>query len=154
MTINEKSHHVEWDDELTLKLTKEFQDLDDGWRDISDTLIDKAVQTYAYEDKRNELTDHLDSLIWDGVPRLDTWLIDYCNTEDNLYTREAGKCWLLAAVSRAYVPGTKFDHCLILQGKQGYFKSTVFSNIGGNLFCEMQSSRVRLLKKNFWANGS
>ncbi|MDA0287323.1 MAG: VapE family protein [Proteobacteria bacterium] len=138
MTINEKSRHVEWDDELTLKLTKKLQNLDDGWRDISDTLVDKAVQTYAYEDKRNELTDHLDSLQWDGVPRLDTWLIDYCNTEDNLYAHEAGKCWLLAAAARAYVPGTKFDHCLILQGKQGYFKSTVFSTLGGNWFCELQ----------------
>ena len=141
MTVDEKGHHLEWDDELTLKLTKELQDFDLGWRGISDVIVDKAVQTYAYQDKRNELTDYLNSLQWDGVPRIDSWLIDYCGTVDNLYTREAGRCWLLAAVNRAYIPGTKFDHCLILQGKQGYFKSTVFSIIGGNWFCELKEFR-------------
>ena len=141
MTVDEKGHHLEWDDELTLKLTKELQDFDLGWRGISDVIVDKAVQTYAYQDKRNELTDYLDSLQWDGVPRIDSWLVNFCRAEDNLYTREAGRCWLLAAVNRAYLPGTKFDHCLILQGKQGYFKSTVFSIIGGNWFCELKEFR-------------
>ena len=90
MTVDERGDHIEWEDELTLKLTKELQDFDLGWRGISDLIVDKAVQTYAYQDKRNELTDFLDSLQWDGVPRIDSWLIDYCGTVDNLYTREAG----------------------------------------------------------------
>jgi hypothetical protein len=141
MTENKKGQHIEWDDELTLKLTRELQDYDPGWQSLSDVIVDKAVQTYAYEDKRNELTDHLDSLRWDGNSRLDTWLIDYCGVEDNAYTREAGKCWILAAVSRAFEPGTKFDHCLILKGGQGYYKSTLFNTIGGNWFCDLKEFR-------------
>ena len=146
-TVNEKGHQVEWDDESTLKLTKELQDQDPGWRKFSKQTVDDGVQTYAYEDKRNELTGHLDSLRWDGEARLNTWLLDYCGVEDNSYTREAGRCWLLAAVSRGYEPGTKFDHCLILQAKQGYFKSTLFSTIGGNWFCELQEFKEKDAKE-------
>ena len=98
------------------------------------------MQTYAYKDKRNELTDYLDFLQWDGVLPPDTWLY-YCNTEDNLYMREAGRCWLLAVVSRVYISATKFDPCLILQSKQGYFKSTILSIIGVNWCCELKKYR-------------
>ena len=49
-----KGNHIEWEDELTLKLTKELQDFDLGWQGIGDLIVDKAVQTFAYEDN-NEL---------------------------------------------------------------------------------------------------
>uniref|UniRef100_UPI00321F6870 virulence-associated E family protein n=1 Tax=Thermogutta sp. TaxID=1962930 RepID=UPI00321F6870 len=37
--------------------------------------------------------------------------------------------WLISAVARAYVPGCKCDTALILQGEQGYGKSSFFSTL-------------------------
>ena len=42
--------------------------------------------------------------------------------------------WMIGAVARAYHPGCKFDHVLILQGKQGMFKSTFFNVLAGDDF--------------------
>ena len=81
---------------------------------------------YSGVRRRNVLTDWLDSLEWDGQFRLDNCLSVYCGAENSAVIREAGRCWLLAAVARAYQPGTKFDHVLILEGNQSIGKSTVF----------------------------
>ena len=62
MTENKKGQHIEWDDELTLKLTRELQDYDPGWQSLSD-IVDRLYK-HAYEDKRNELTDHDSQVGW------------------------------------------------------------------------------------------
>ena len=52
MTVDVKRNQIEWEDELTLKLTKELQDFDLGWWGISDVIVHKALQTYAYGSSR------------------------------------------------------------------------------------------------------
>ena len=47
---------------------------------------------------------------------------------------------VVAAVNRAYIPGAKFDHCLILQG--GYFKSTSLRH-WRKLVCELKEFREK-----------
>jgi predicted P-loop ATPase len=64
-------------------------------------------------------------------------LPDYCGAEDTAFVRDAGRCWLLAAVYRAYEAGYKFDHMLVLEGEQGIGKSTVFEILAGNWFDEL-----------------
>ena len=44
MTVDVKRNQIEWEDELTLKLTKELQDFDLGWWGISDVIVDKALR--------------------------------------------------------------------------------------------------------------
>ena len=60
---------------------------------------------------------------WDGVPRTDTWLIDFAGAEDSAYTRAVSRKTLVGAVLRAMQPGGKFDHMLILEGVQDLGKS-------------------------------
>ena len=43
---------------------------------------------------------------------------------------------LIAAVARVFEPGCKVDTAFILHGKQGFFKSTFFSILGGEWFCD------------------
>ncbi len=95
----------------------------------------KAVMSLCTENRFDSLLDHLESLpAWDGVPRLDSWLIDYCGAEASPYVREAGATWLVAAVVRAYAPGTKFDYMPVLLGGQGVGKSTALRIIAGDDF--------------------
>lgn len=56
--------------------------------------------------------------IWDGTPRLDTWLIDYMGADDTLLNRAIGKRWLIASVARALNPGCVADMMPILEGNQ------------------------------------
>ena len=60
---------------------------------------------------------------WDGVPRIDTWLIDHLGAADTPYTRKVGAWWLMQGVARVAAPGCQADYCLILEGEQGVGKS-------------------------------
>ncbi len=83
------------------------------------------------------LRDHLHGLpTWDGVPRLDSWLVRYLGAEDSPYLRAAGATWLVAAMARAFEPGTKFDHMLVLVGAQGRGKSSALNILAGEFFSD------------------
>lgn len=99
-----------------------------------------AVALSAMHHKRNKLIEYLDSLQWDGIPRLDTLLIDYFGAKDTEYTRLAVRKTLTAAVARARQPGIKFDTMLILAGKQGCGKSTFFRLLGKDWFSDSMST--------------
>lgn len=89
-----------------------------------------AVVKVAYDRKYHPVKDYLDSLPeWDGTERLDRILIDYLDADDNIYTREAARKTLTAAVARIYEPGIKFDSMLVLVGPQSAGKSTLFTNL-------------------------
>ncbi len=72
---------------------------------------------------------YLDKLEWDGVGRLDSLMIDFLGCEDNPYTRAVSSKMLIAAVARVYVPGIKFDHACIIEGRQGLGKSTFIATL-------------------------
>lgn len=78
----------------------------------------------------DDVKDYLDSLTWDGVPRLDTLFIDYLGAADNEYIRAVTRKAFVAAVARTYKPGIKFDVMTILAGKQGIGKSTLLRKMG------------------------
>lgn len=62
---------------------------------------------------------------WDGVPRIDRFLIDIMKCEDNDYSREVSRMIFYGGISRLYKPGCKFDYMPILIGAQGTYKSTI-----------------------------
>lgn len=93
--------------------------------------IEEAVVVTARNNKFHPVREYLESLVWDGKPRLDTWLIDFCGVEDSAYTRAVSRKVLCAAVMRVFKPGCKYDHVLILEGDQGIGKSSVVKLLGG-----------------------
>lgn len=83
---------------------------------------------------RNPLKEYLTSLRWDGMPRLDTLLIDLLGAEDNALNRAVTRMHFTAAVARAMAPGCKYDVCLILAGPEGIGKSTLLKIMGGEWY--------------------
>lgn len=95
-----------------------------------------AVNVVAQQHSYNPVRDYLDGCTWDGVPRVDTLLIDYLGAEDNDYTRAVTRKTLAAAVARIYRPGCKFDYMLTLRGRQGIGKSAMIAKLGGKWFSD------------------
>lgn len=72
--------------------------------------------------------DYLDGLKWDGIPRLDRWLVDYGEAEATSYVCAVGALILIAAVRRVRQPGCKFDEMVVLENPdQGVNKSTALA---------------------------
>lgn len=71
---------------------------------------------------------------WDGVPRLDTLLIDYLGAPDTPLVREMTRKAFTACVARIKDPGCKFDYVLIIQGGEGIGKSSLLREMGGQWF--------------------
>lgn len=72
--------------------------------------------------------------IWDGEPRLDSWLIDYMGAEDTPLNRAIGKRWLISAIARALNPGCIADFMVILEGQQEIGKNYLLNIMFGTEF--------------------
>jgi predicted P-loop ATPase len=77
---------------------------------------------------------YLRALTWDGVPRLDGWLVRHAGAADTLLHRACLTRWMTGAVARALQPeesGTaaKMDLVLTLVGPQGSRKSTFLQEL-------------------------
>lgn len=104
--------------------------------DAPTKLIDEAVVSVALDNSFHPVKDYMTALVWDGKPRLDTWLSVYCGVDDNQYTREVGRIALMQMAKRVYQPGCKADYVLVLEGEQGAKKSEVFRILAGEWFAE------------------
>lgn len=95
-----------------------------------------AVNVVAGENAFHPVRQYLETCVWDGIPRLDTLLIDYLGAEDTPYVRAVTRKTFTAAVARIYRPGCKFDTMLTIQGRQGAGKSTLVAKMGGEWFSD------------------
>lgn len=100
---------------------------------------DALLAVTSAERLYHPVKEYLAPLKWDGVPRLDTLLVDYLGAEDTPYVRAVTRKTLVAAVARIYRPGIKFDSILVLNGEQGMGKSTLFSILGKDWFSDSLS---------------
>lgn len=96
--------------------------------------VDQALSLHSNRHRFDEVRDYLNTLQWDGVPRLDTLFIDYLGAADNRYTRAVTRKAFTAAVARAMEPGTKFDIMTVLSGAQGIGKSTLLRKLARGWF--------------------
>ena len=111
--------------DLRDKIKRAF-DFDPGTQNVRD-----AVVMLCLRSEFDPVCDYLNTLQWDGVPRLDWWLTIYTGAEDTELNREFGRLALIAAVRRARHPGIKFDPILVLEGPMGTGKSAVFVAMAG-----------------------
>jgi predicted P-loop ATPase len=91
-----------------------------------------AQQHYGFHPVR----DYLQSLSWDGAPRLNTWLTVYLGADSQPadYLAAVGPAWLISAVARIFKPGCQADCALVLEGSQGIRKSTALRVLSGDAY--------------------
>ena len=98
------------------------------------TTIIEAMTATAHDNKFHPVREYLDGLKWDGVERLDTFLVEFAGAPDTPYSRACARKMLCAAVMRIYRPGIKFDSVVVLEGGQGIGKSTICEILGGEWY--------------------
>lgn len=107
--------------------------------------LEEAVRIVAHNNRFHPVRQYLESLKWDGVPRLATWLMVACLEEDewdiernprHAYLARVGTWFIQGMCARVMQPGCKFDWMLILEGQQGMRKSTLFRTLGGEYFAD------------------
>lgn len=84
-----------------------------------------ALARRAFDSTRSPFREWLESLQWDGTPRLERMFATYCGSPDTDFIREVGRKWLAGAVWRTIEPGCPVDYMLITRGPQGRGKSTL-----------------------------
>jgi predicted P-loop ATPase len=90
----------------------------------SENLFLNVLRDTAWKNEFHPVREYLDKLVWDGKPRLDTWLIHYGRAKDTPFIRSVSAKILIAAVRRVRAPGCKFDEILVLESGQGKAKSS------------------------------
>lgn len=93
--------------------------------------LGSLITAAQYRNRYDSAINYLESLTWDGTPRIDDWLHTVFHVENTEFNQTIGKNWIMGMVSRILVPGNKFDHGLIIQGGQGVGKSTAFLVLAG-----------------------
>lgn len=105
--------------------------------DFQKAVLQEAARSAALANQFHPVREYLQAIKWDGKARIDSWLIDYMGVEDNIYTRAVGKKFMLAAVTRIFEPGHKFDTMMVLEGKiQGERKSTTLNALSQGWFID------------------
>ena len=118
-----------------------------GWMDRE---LGLSCKRYDWVDAVAACARHISSLAqaidllpeWDGVKRVDSWLIDYAHAEDTEATRIISRMFYLGFAMRILSPGSTIQTVLILEGPQGIYKSrlckAIASPLGPKRFGELK----------------
>lgn len=93
--------------------------------------VDDALTATRGFTAYHPIVEYLDSLTWDGTPRLADLLRHTLGAEDTELNRYLSRLIFVAAVARVRCPGIKSDICVTLYGEQGRGKSSLVSLMGG-----------------------
>lgn len=107
-----------------------------GLKNLGKDTAYQAIEHVARLTTFHPVLDYLDSLTWDGTPRIKTWLPVYAGTAMTDYELTIGPLFLISMIARVRNPGCKADHMLVLEGEQGKLKSTLFDNLASPWFSD------------------
>jgi predicted P-loop ATPase len=95
-----------------------------GFKPIGREMIRDVVLLVADENPFDSAIEWLSGLQWDGVPRIDGFLVDYFGAEASEYVTSVSRYLWTAMAGRVMAPGIKADMVPILVGRQGAGKSS------------------------------
>lgn len=94
-------------------------------------MLEDAIVTIAANNAYSPIIEKIESVEWDGIPRIETLLTKVMGAEDSEYTRNVSEILFSGIINRIYNPGCKYDYVVTLISKeQGKFKSTFVSLLG------------------------
>lgn len=128
-----------WVDEDTYRLTMHLQ-RHYGMSRLTDAIVRRAITVLSGRSTKNEPKDWMESLTWDGTPRIENFLTTHLGAQASAYTISASKNFWISIIARIYDPGCIMRTMIVLQGKQWTGKSTAFSIIGGKWYAEVLES--------------
>ncbi|WP_197421645.1 virulence-associated E family protein [Sphingobium sp. CCH11-B1] len=133
LRFNEMTQAIEWNgkpiedpDVVDIRLIIERNNYQPQDRDIR-----PAIDRVCRENRYNPVTDYLNSLKWDGTPRLERWMPHLLGAPASDFVKLVGPKVLISAVARAYEPGCKVDTIMVLEGEQGLKKSSAIAALFG-----------------------
>lgn len=94
-----------------------------GFKSISREMMRDAVLEVADTNQFDSAQTWLQSLVWDGVPRIDRLLEDLFKAAPSLYTTAVSRYLMTALAGRVLNPGCKADMVPVLLGPQGCGKT-------------------------------
>lgn len=105
--------------------------------EVSERTLLNALKNIRFSREHHPVKEWLGTLpAWDGVKRLEFYLVNYLGAVDNAYVRFVSKVILIAAIARVMAPGTKFDIVPVLVGPQGCGKSTIYAKLFSEWFSD------------------
>ena len=137
--IGIRNGHVrEWQDRVdNIRLTTYLQ-RKWGLSKISISQVGNARIQYSHVHPKNEPKDWLLSLKWDGKSRVEECLSEAFNAQTNPLTYAISKNFFVSLAARILSPGCQADSMMILEGKQGQFKTSSLRILGGKWYAQVR----------------
>ena len=121
-----------WTDSDDTALAEHFNSR--GFKRVGRNLVRDVIELEAKSHPFHPPRQYLESVTWDGTPRLSRFLLSYCGAEAagedrkerkeaTIYVRAVTRAFFISAVARIFEPGCKADCMAILEGPQGALKS-------------------------------
>lgn len=123
-------------DAIDLRLALERR----GFKPVGVELARDAIRKVADANRVNSAQRWLDSLVWDGVERIDTFVAKCFKVNDDpAYTAAVGSYLMTALASRILWPGCKVDMVPVLTSAQGTVKTSAIEALSPSpdMFGEM-----------------
>lgn len=114
---------------------RRWKDEDDSWLRgyieqnyciYSPQKLDDALRVRFNQRRYHPVREKIQSITWDGKPRIKHFLIEWLKVDDCPYSEEVSRLIFAGGIHRAFNPGCKFEDMAVLIGKkQGEGKSTI-----------------------------
>ena len=108
--------------------------------------VGRSIQAFSRDFSFHPVRDYLNSIVWDGIERIDDWLLLYLGADATDYVRAVAARFLVGGRGgggpRVVVPGCKQDCMLILEGPQGCGKSTALRTLSDPWFSDELSDEL------------
>lgn len=110
-------------DEDYIDLRTQFE-REKNFNAVGKEIMRDAVLAESARRKFDSGIEWLSALVWDGVPRVETFIHTHFGGADDEYTRSVGRYMWTGLAGRTLDPGCQLDMVIALQSKQGTKKST------------------------------
>jgi hypothetical protein len=106
-----------------------FELRDAGFDEVSQQTVKEAIDFVVGYNHVDVAIDWLNSVVWDGVPRVAGFMHKYFKTENTPYASAVSKYIWSGLAGRILEPGCKLDMVPTFKSEQGKYKSTALQNM-------------------------